>query len=104
MLKALKPCNDNMDITIEQLSANLDGFRQIAESGAFQTLESYYNDTFLQGSHGQPLETLGQNYLYQSGAISVFRMIRELSNGIDTTADDLLEEELLEDDTNMLLD
>mgnify|MGYP006864794903 CR=1 FL=1 len=104
MLRALKPCNDNMDITIEQLSANLDGFRQIADSGAFQTLESYYNDTFLQGSHGQPLEALGQNYLYQSGAISVFRMIKELASGMDAQVGDFFEDELLEDDTNTLLD
>lgn len=67
-------------------------------------LEQYYYDRFLQVTHGQSIQQLGETHLFESGAISVFRMIRELAEGVEEVIPDALEEEVLEDDTNSLLD
>lgn len=93
-----------MNITREQLSANIDGYQQIASSGAFAVLEKYYYDSFLQTAHGQSLQQMGETYIYQSGAMSVFRLIRDLAEGLGEVVPEALEEEVLEDDTNSLLD
>lgn len=93
-----------METTLEQLSINIDGYKQIADSGAFKTLEDYFMQSFLQQSHGQKLDELGQNYLYQSGALSVFRTIKDLATGINQQDLVAFEDEVLEDDTDSLLD
>lgn len=92
-----------MNMTLEQLSINTDGYKQIADSGAFKTLEDFFMQSFLQKGHGNTLDELGQNYLYQSGALSVFRTIKDLAAGIEQDDYALLEEEVLEDDTDTLL-
>ena len=93
-----------MDMTLEQLSLNSDGYKQIVDSGAFKTLEEYFFQTFLQSGNGQSLDDLGQNYLFQSGALSVFRTIKDLAQGVEVDTAYELEEEILEDDTDNLLD
>jgi hypothetical protein len=95
-----------MQITREQLANNQDGFAAVVDTGAFQTLEAWFDEHSLEGNPaGATIQDLGEVYIRESGIKSVFRAFREFAQGADTTlSPDPFEEESLEDDTESMLD
>lgn len=92
-----------MDITREQLAVNQDGFRQVVESGAFESLELYFDQHSLLGNpSGASVQDLGEVFIRESGIKSVFRAFREFAEG-SVSEVDLFEDENLEDDTASML-
>jgi len=92
-------------ITREQLASNQDGFKSVVESGAFSSLEAWFEQHSLQGNPtAASIQDLGEVYIRESGIKSVFRSFREFAQGAsgDKPADSF-EEEALEDDTETML-
>jgi hypothetical protein len=93
-----------MEITLKELSQHQERYKELSSSGTFNLLESYFLETFLQRNSGQSLTDLGEQFIYQSGILSVFRTVRLLAEGaIIDPADLALEEESLEDDSQSQL-